>query len=411
LKTYIKERIKIFKQPAYFCYFVAAIIATLAMGMAYISNTWLVVSLDHQLSAVIWSFLSFWLPNAIFSPFAGSIIDRLDRKYVVSLSLLALGICYGAFGIVLHFIPALHLYWIYIIYFVMGTLSAFFMPAVMAFMREIISNDELLYANANLDLGYQVGNICGIGIAGYIIHSLGFTGDYILSGVFLIISGLCVLSISDHHRDKTKARLRKYGMLKQFLDDTKDGFNYARTNAPRLVLYISELFLILIIMTTPVLLAPFAKTILHANAIDLSHIEIMMTIGTILGGVLLIYLAQQTDFILVLLLSVFVLVVSILVFSTINTIGMAMICYFCIGFCLGSWSILMSRAQELTDPDYQGRVQAVFSSVTSLGMVMLYLGLSFAAKEINIRHIYWVVGVFAIVPMVLMIRYPKYFRD
>ena len=88
-----------------------------------------------------------------------------------------------------------------------------------------------------------------------------------------------------------------------------------------------------------------------------------------------------------------------------------MICYFCIGFSLGSWSILMSRAQELTDPDYQGRVEAVFNTISSLGIVMFYLGLSFATETFNIRHIYWIVGVLAIVPMVLMIMYPKYFRD
>ncbi len=411
MKTYLKDRARIFKQSAFSRYFIAAILATLASGMTYISNTWLVVSLNHELSAVIWSFLVFWLPNAIFSPFAGAIIDRLDRKYVVGFGIMAFGLCYGGFGILLHFVPALHLFWIYSIYFVMGTLGAFFMPGLMAFIREIISNNDLLYANANLDFGYQMGNICGIGIAGYIIHSLGFTGSYLLTAGLFFISGSCILSISDKHRVKTKVRPRKYGLLRQFLDDTKDGFNYARSNKPRLVLYFSQLFLMLIIMTTPVLLAPFAKTILQANAVDLSHIEIMMTVGTVLGGILLIYLAQKSDFILVLLSSVVVLVASILVFSMINTVVMAMICYFCIGFSLGSWSILMSRAQELTDPDYQGRVQSIFSTITSLGIVIFYLGLSLATKEINIRHIYWVVGVLAIVPMVLMIRYPKYFRD
>ena len=369
------------------------------------------VSLDHGLSEVIWSFLAFWLPNAIFSPFAGAIIDRLDRKYLVGFGIMAFGLCYGGFGILLYFIPNLHLSWIYIIYFVMGILGAFFLPGIIAFIREIISKDDLLYANANLDFGYQMGNIFGIGLAGYMIHLFGFTGGYLLAAGLFFISGSCILSISDKHRTKTKVRARTSGILRQFLYDTKSGFNYARSNKPRLVLYISGLFLYLIIMTAPVLLAPFAKTILGANSVDLSHIEIMMTVGTVLGGILLIYLAQKSDFILVLLLSIIMLVAGILVFSMINTVIMAMICYFCIGFSLGSWSILMSRAQELTDPDYQGRVQAVFGTLTSLGIVIFYLSLSFATKEFNIRHIYWIVGVLAIVPMVLIIRYPKCFRD
>jgi MFS transporter, DHA3 family, macrolide efflux protein len=411
LKTHLKDRARIFKQPAYSRYFIAAIMATLAFGLTYISNTWFVVSLDHELNAILWSFLAYWLPNAFFSPFAGAIVDRLNRKYVAGFGFMAFGLCYGGFGILVYFIPSLHLYWIYIIYFIMGVLSAFFMPGLMAFIREIISKKDLLYANANLDLGYQMGSICGIGLAGYMVHYFGFAGSYWAAAGLFIISGSLVLSISDKYRIRRKVKPSTSGIFRQFLDDTKSGYNYAISNKPRLVLYVSQLSLLVILMTTPVLLAPFVKTVLHAEAIDLSHIEVSMTVGTILGGILLIYLAQKAGFILVLLLSIALLVVSILVFSMIDTVMMAMICYFCIGFSLGSWSILISRAQELTDPAYQGRVQSLFGSVTSLLIVILYLSLSLITLEFTISHIYWVISAFAIVPIIFILKVPKYFRD
>ena len=60
MTTYLKNRLTIFKKPAFTLFFIAAILGTLANGFVYISNTWLVVSLNHSLSAVLWSFLVFW---------------------------------------------------------------------------------------------------------------------------------------------------------------------------------------------------------------------------------------------------------------------------------------------------------------------------------------------------------------
>ena len=411
MKTYLKDRARIFKQSAFSRYFISAILATLANGMTYISNTWLVVSLDYNLSAVIWSFLAFWLPNAIFSPFAGALIDRLDRKYVTGFGIIAMGVCFGGFGIILSFFPNLHLYWIYIIYFILGILMAFFQPAIMSFIREIISNDDLLYANANLDFGYQMGNILGIGLAGYMIHLLGFTGVYLLAAGLFFMSGFCILSISDKHRVKTKTEPSKPGENSKFLVDFNRGIKYLISHKPLLVLYIAQLFLILIIMVAPALLAPFAKTILHASAVDFGHIELMMTIGMVLGGILLIYLAQKIGFNIILLASTFILVISLLGFSMVNTVVMGQVAYFFVGFSLGCWSMLISRAQELTNPDYQGRVQSVFSALMALGIVVLYLGVNSVTDVFNIRHIYWIVGVLAIVPIALILIFPKYFED
>ena len=128
MKTYLKGRLSLFKQTAYSRFFMAAVLATFANGFIYIANTWLVVSLDHSLTAVIGSFLAYWLPNAILSPFVGTLIDRMDRKYVVGLSIILMGLCFGVFGIVLNFFPNLPLYSIYLTYVVFGALGAFLMP-------------------------------------------------------------------------------------------------------------------------------------------------------------------------------------------------------------------------------------------------------------------------------------------
>ena len=126
MKTYFKGRLSLFKQTAYSRFFFAAVLATFANGFIYIANTWLVVSLDHSLSAVIGSFLAYWLPNAILSPFVGMLIDRMDRKSIVGFSFILLGLCFAVFGVVLNFFPHLPLYSIYLTYVVFWGVGCFF---------------------------------------------------------------------------------------------------------------------------------------------------------------------------------------------------------------------------------------------------------------------------------------------
>ena len=410
MKQYLKDRVILFRKPAYSRYFVAAIMATIASGFVYIANTWLVVSLDHPLKMVVWSFIAFWLPKAILSPFAGAIIDRLDRKLVTAGGIVILGISYAIFALMINLYPAINIYWIYAYYTYLGVFNSFFLPSLIAFIREIVGNEQLLYANANLDVGYQVGNITGIGLAGYLIHFLGFSGGYSVAAILFLISAILIYSIADKYRNKVKIKPRQTNVISQCLIDIKQAYNYVRGNQPRIVLYFTQLFLMLIIMTTPVLLGPFAKTELNANAIQFGHIEIMMTIGTILGGFILIYLARIHNFIITLLLSIVLLVVSLLIFSTVHSIFAAQLLYGLMGFSLGTWSILMSRAQELTDPKYQGRVQSLFGSLTAVFVIALYLGVSLLTDFITIRHVYWVVALMALIPLYAIIRYPKYFR-
>ena len=136
MRTYIKYQLLLFRRPAYCRYFVAAVLATIASGMIYICNAWLVVTLDHHLSIVVYTFLAFWLPNALLSPIAGSIVDRYDRKRTIVVGMLLYSAIYAGFTFALQIFPAPHIAWLFIVYILMVVLNAFFMPGLMAFIRE-----------------------------------------------------------------------------------------------------------------------------------------------------------------------------------------------------------------------------------------------------------------------------------
>ena len=138
--------------------------------------------------------------------------------------------------------------------------------------------------------------------------------------------------------------------------DFKSGMKYLYSNKQAQVVYFTQLFIYLIWMTVPVLLAPFAKNILHATSSEFGQIEATLTMGMVFGGILITYFAQKLGFKIIIAVSAFLLGVGLLLFSMVNTLLFALILYLLVGFSLGCWSLIMTKAQEVTDLDYQGRV-------------------------------------------------------
>ena len=141
------------------------------------------------------------------------------------------GISYAALGVILFFEPKVSIYWVYLIWAIIGILQGFYTPALMAFIREVVSKDDLLYANANVDLGYQVGWVAGAGLAGFVIHLLGFYLSYWLVGVILVCSGLTILSVKRVKKEKqavTKEdkNFKKMDIFRQVGQDFKSGIKY-----------------------------------------------------------------------------------------------------------------------------------------------------------------------------------------
>jgi hypothetical protein len=70
----------------------------------------------------------------------------------------------------------------------------------------------------------------------------------------------------------------------------------------------------------------------------------------------------------------------------------------------------MTRAQELTDLDYQGRVLSSFNALSSVGMLLVYAALYFDGTAISLAHLYYVQVGFAAVSIVLLLKYHQLFK-
>ena len=71
------------------------------------------------------------------------------------------------FGGVLYYTHSLN--GLYVLGAVLGLLFSIYLPAAGRLVREMVPDEMLLYANATIDMMYEVGNIAGMGSAGILI--------------------------------------------------------------------------------------------------------------------------------------------------------------------------------------------------------------------------------------------------
>ncbi len=114
-------------------------------------------------------FLAATLPNLLFSPIAGALVDRWDHREVMIVSdLLRAGLV-----LLIPLAAVTNLALAYPLVFLLTTVSIFFRPAKGAILPRIVSSDDLVPANSALWAGEAFADIGGYVIAGLFVGLLG----------------------------------------------------------------------------------------------------------------------------------------------------------------------------------------------------------------------------------------------
>lgn len=140
-------------------------------------------------------FVAAFVPNLIFSPIAGTFVDRWDHKEVLIVS----DILRAATVLLIPMAIVTNVILVYPFVFLLTTISIFFRPARVAILPRIVRDDELITANSALWVGETMADVIGFPLAGLFVVAIGTAlpvafwldaATYIASAVLL--SGLIV---------------------------------------------------------------------------------------------------------------------------------------------------------------------------------------------------------------------------
>jgi MFS family permease len=145
------------------------LVSALGDKIHQVALAFVVFDATHSALAVGAVFLTATLPNLIFGPLAGPLVDRWDHREVMIVSdLLRAGVV-----LLIPIAAVTNLALAYPLVFLVTTISIFFRPAKGAILPRIVADEDLVAANSALWVGETFADIGGYVVAGLFVGLLG----------------------------------------------------------------------------------------------------------------------------------------------------------------------------------------------------------------------------------------------
>lgn len=394
---HFSQRLALFKLQPFRWFIISCFLACVGSGIGYITLAWLVVSLRPGVFSVAVLMLCYWLPNALLGPLVGVLVDRVSRKTLVLISCAVRAVLWIVFGLLL--IHHNNTHFIYGFTILISLFFTIYSPSATKLVREIIPKEKLLLANANIDMAYESGNLVGMGIAGFLIAWLGATQAVVLNGCFFVLTTIAILIM--HYRPAPVEAAKTE--VKQLVKELWEGLIYIYSNRDIRRAYTAQMLVMVTYLTAPVLMAPFAKVVLHATVGQFCQIEAACSIGLVVGGLFLPVLSERIGLAKTVMAFSFLAMLAFAMFEWVSAIWNAEVLYFIIGTYYAIWPLVVTRAQHITDFAYQGRTQASFNSLAGIVTILIYLTVALMGSAVSVVYLFWFEAALAILTALMLL--------
>jgi MFS family permease len=240
-------------------------------------------------------FVAATLPNLLFSPVAGALVDRWDRKEVLVVS----DILRAAAVLLVPVAAVTNIYLVYPLVFLVTTISIFFRPARVAILPQIVEEDELLTANSAMWVGETMADAIGYPLAGIFVVALGSALPlaFWLDAVTYLASAilLSTIVVGAPHRTRRasdpadgEAAAANAPGARSIVAELKDGWRFLRGEPTLLAntvqATVAQLTVGVVIALTPV----YALTVFGGSPFGweavYSFVEASQSLGNLVGG-------------------------------------------------------------------------------------------------------------------------------
>jgi len=232
------------------------------------------------------TFVAATLPNLVFGPLAGVMVDRWNQKRVLILSDLLRA------GIVL-FIPvsvSIDVVLAYPLVFLLTTVSIFFRPARTAVIPRVVREDELVTANSATWLSETLADVIGYPFAGLFVAFLGsaLSLAFWVDSVSYVASALLVVAVVIPPVVRSAGSLEPIPGLSGIRDDLATGWHFLRREPVLLANTLQAVAAQLTVGATIALTPFYAKVWLRLGSLDwtaaYAFLETGIGVGNLIGG-------------------------------------------------------------------------------------------------------------------------------
>ncbi|WP_208436589.1 MFS transporter [Bartonella tribocorum] len=393
----LKERAALFENRTFLYFTLSGLFATFGNGLNYIALSWLAYHQTNSIRGVALMMLFLWAPSIIFAPVFGILADKYNRKVQIIISNLVRGfvivgwVILGYWGIEidLMFLSAL-----------LGIFISLYMPSAVPLIQSLVPKKQLVNANATIDMVYELGTIIGMGLSGFILSYAGTKGAFLIGGMFLIIAGLfnLVMKVPKPRRSKSQSK-------QNWWENYTASLRYFKQNPVLFMPYISQMIIMTLLMTIPVILVPYTQEVLNTDSRTFAIFEVLYSMGVLTGALFSPLLCKVLSIRKTLALLLAFMAIGLIILSVNTNTFVVFPVYFIIGFGLSSWALSISLSQLSCDPEYQGRLQASFNGISGCLILGVYLIMASDSSRISPQSIYFLQSIVAFVGVLIVLFY------
>jgi DHA3 family macrolide efflux protein-like MFS transporter len=268
----------------------AGVIGRFGDSVDAIAYTWLVyaISGSASLSAITYGVNT--LISVLFQPFTAALItqERIKRVLVLTDLGRAVLVCLTA---LLH-LAGLARPWMLIAGTAfMSTLEAFRQPAGTALLPKLLSKEKYTVGMSLSGGLSRMAELVGLGLAGLIIAALGVSGALLIDAATFLASGLILSTLKLKLPPAEKEE--RGNPWRQFLQDTREGFQYVRKERVVLAICASACVLNFALIPINALQTAYVNEGLRLGPEALSVMGVAISIGLALGSLVFPKLAAK----------------------------------------------------------------------------------------------------------------------
>jgi MFS family permease len=239
----------------------------------------LVLELTGSATLVSLVLLSQTLPIFLFTPHAGHLIDRMDRrKLMIAVDLLRIGACLLP---LLARTPAM-LPFAFAGVFLIAVGSAYFEPASQAALPNIVASEDLAAANVLMGSTWGTMLAAGAGIGGIVTAVLGRDASFLFDAFSFGVSAILLMRMRVRFSEERGAQ----DVHPPFLESVRETFRFARAK-PRVLALLTVKCGYGLGAGVIAMVGVFGREVFHGGAFGIGLLYAARGIGALLGPFLL----------------------------------------------------------------------------------------------------------------------------
>ncbi|MEK6719239.1 MAG: MFS transporter [Chloroflexota bacterium] len=179
--------------PSFSALWAGQLVSLLGDRIHQIALAFLVLGATNSAIALGAVFVAATLPNLLFGPIAGTLVDRWDEREVLIVS----DLLRATIVILIPIAAIIQIWLVYPLVFLMTTVSIFFRPARISVLPRIVERDDLIVANSAMWIGESFADIGGYALAGLFVAFLGASLPvaFWFDGVSYVASAVLIATI------------------------------------------------------------------------------------------------------------------------------------------------------------------------------------------------------------------------